>query len=274
MTTDAGRHSSFYWPMRLLPEEKRKALFAVYAYCQAVDALADGPLPRAEKHSALAEWRQEIDALYAGAPTRDITRNLLPHIDRFALSKEAFTDILEGMALDVEGKMLRPSDTLLEQYCYYVASCVGLLAIEIFGHQEASTREFAIELGKALQLINILRDIPEDAERGRIYVPYSLLHSHGMQLLPPALLAKAPPKKLAALRRGLAVRATAHLQQADRLLHPKDRRRMLPALMMRNIYRCYLDSYARNNWHDGGTKPRIPRWRKAGAIMQACVEAV
>lgn len=265
----ATRRSSFYWPMRLLPPKKREALFAIYGFCQSVDAIADSDAPEALKRQQLTHWQAEITALYEGKAETKLTKALLAQLSHYALPQHAFNGMLEGMFMDVDG-MCCPEDSVLEAYCYNVASTVGLLAIEVFGYRHISCQRFAEHLGKGLQLINIMRDIEEDAQNGRVYIPRSIaLGCCDAVLTPESVLALAPDQR-AAIRKHLAQRAIWHFEQADAALHPEDRRAMLPALMMRNVYGCYLTLFAKEKWDCHG-KLRIPGWRKVLAILQSPV---
>ncbi len=160
----------------LLPREKRDAMSALYAFCREVDDVADDEsLPVEQRREHLAAWREDIRrACSDETPQFPVNRELQPFIRRHQLRFELFDELLKGVEMDLDIK--RYADYAeLEQYCYRVASVVGLLSIEIFGYQDPACRDYAIHLGKALQLTNILRDVRSDAERGRIYLPLSEL---------------------------------------------------------------------------------------------------
>jgi phytoene synthase len=158
-----GAGTSFFWGMRILPPAKREACFAVYAFCREVDDIADGDAPQTEKRAELAAWRAEIERLYADAPTRPVTRVLLPAIADYGLEREAFLALIDGMEMDANGPIRAPSWEELLLYCSRVAGAVGRLCVRIFGVPGSDGRALAESLGRALQLTNILRDLAEDA---------------------------------------------------------------------------------------------------------------
>ncbi|MGA9722815.1 MAG: presqualene diphosphate synthase HpnD, partial [Candidatus Binatus sp.] len=161
--------SSFYYAFILLPPERRRALHAVYAFCRFIDDIADDESIR-EPALLLKRWREELDRVYAGAPTRALSRALADSARRFNIPRELFEEIINGVEMDLSRKRYQTWEEL-RPYCYRVASALGLICIEIFGYRNPSARLYAENLGLALQLTNILRDVREDAERGRIYLP-------------------------------------------------------------------------------------------------------
>ena len=177
--TRASR-SSFFLPMLLLPREKREAMLALYAFCRETDDVADEIEDPAQSRALIEAWRGEVRALYQGAPRHPVTRALAAPVERFGLAERHFMEILEGFEMDGGGAMLRPTLAELERYCHCVAGCVGLLSVEIFGYRARTIPTFARHLGQAFQLTNILRDVAEDAKRGRIYLPQELLERHGL----------------------------------------------------------------------------------------------
>lgn len=238
------RRSSFYWAMRLMPAERRQAMFAVYAYCRALDDIADGPAPTAEKLAALAEWRAAVGALEAGeAPPIPEIAALAEPRRRFGLETGPLLALVEGMEMDARGAMVAPSMTELDRYTYCVAGAVGLLAIRIFGEPEA--RAFALALGDALQLTNILRDLTEDAARGRLYLPRELLARAGITRTEPAAVIADPRTADACAL--VAERAKARFRAAADAM-PADPAPLRPALVMAAVYRRLLDRLARRGW--------------------------
>ncbi len=178
--------TSFYWAMRLLPVERREAMFAVYAFCRVIDDIADSDDPPAVKLAALADWRAEVAAIYAGTPTRPLARVLADVAARHRLRQEDFLALIDGMEMDAREDIVAPSLSVLDQYCDRVASAVGRLSVRIFGDDSTDADRVAFALGRALQLTNILRDLDEDAARGRLYLPRELLERHGIADVDPA----------------------------------------------------------------------------------------
>ncbi|HEX9179319.1 MAG TPA: presqualene diphosphate synthase HpnD, partial [Burkholderiales bacterium] len=171
--------SSFYYSFLFLPPEKRRAITALYAFCREVDDLVDECSDPVVARTKLAWWRQELAGTFAGNPQHPVTRALAPAIERFGLPQEQFQEIIDGMEMDLDQEHY-PDFRSLALYCHRVAGVVGLLSAEIFGYQDRATLRYAHELGLAFQLTNILRDVGEDARRGRIYLPMDELAQFGV----------------------------------------------------------------------------------------------
>lgn len=169
-------NSSFYAAMRILPREQRDAMFQIYSFCRKVDDIADSTGPRKERLAALDQWRKDIDALYAGHPPAQL-KDYVASVRQFALRREDFIAIIDGMEMDVPADIRAPNAETLDLYCDRVASAVGRLSVRVFGMTEEDGILLARHLGRALQLTNILRDIDEDAGIGRLYLPSESLKS-------------------------------------------------------------------------------------------------
>lgn len=162
--------SNFYYAFLFLPKAKREAIKNVYGFCRIIDDIVDEDPAGRDPAAELDGWREEIDACYRGLPATAFGEKLLDSIDEFDLPMQPFLDLIDGMQMDLEIHSYQTFADLRE-YCYRVASAVGLICIEIFGYQSLSTREYAVNLGLALQLTNIMRDLKEDIARGRLYIP-------------------------------------------------------------------------------------------------------
>ena len=209
--------SSFYWAMRLLPRGKRRAMFAIYAFCRVVDDTADDEgRDGATRLAELDKWRRRIGALYEGRAEHVITLALRPAVRRFGLRKEDFLAIIEGMEMDAGGPLVAPEMKTLDLYCDRVASAVGRLAIRVFGESGELGREIAHHQGRALQLANILRDVDEDARLGRLYLPRELLEKHGIEWSDTLKVTGQPG--YAALWRELAEVAAGHFATTHELI--------------------------------------------------------
>jgi squalene synthase HpnD len=245
--------SSFYTAMRLLPVERRNAMFAVYAFCRDVDDIADEPAPAETKSRELALWRREIEAIYAGRPAeKPLARALGGPVQRFGLLKQDFLAMIDGMAMDAERDIRAPSLAELDLYCARVAGAVGRLSVRIFGTWEQRADDVADHLGRALQLTNILRDLDEDAARGRLYLPRELLVKHGIAGDDPEAVLAHPA--LSAVCAEIAALARTDFQAAERAMAECRRAAMRPALMMAGVYRALLDRLERRGW----APPRAP----------------
>ncbi len=238
--------SSFYWAMRFLPPQKRAALFAIYAFCREVDDIADGNLSREDKVVALDRWRRKIEDLYAGRAGDEITRALAPAVVTYKLRKKDFIAVIEGMETDARGPVVAPSLEELDLYCDRVASAVGRLCIHAFGEPTPAGERVADRLGRALQLTNILRDVDEDAEIGRLYLPVEYLAQAGITATSPLEVAgdERLPQVIAAVG-AMAEQAFADSEAALTLCN-KDAVR--PAVIMMRVYRQHLDRLRANAW--------------------------
>lgn len=234
-----GARSSFALGMRLMARPRREAMRALYAFARLVDDIADGPWPAAEKQRLLDEWGTEVGAVFRGNPVSPVGRALAPPVEAYALPEAEFHALIDGMRMDADGPIVAPSLAVLRLYCRRAAGAVGLLSMRIFGAWRGETSErFALALGDALQLTNILRDVAEDARIGRLYLPAELLAAHGVPAEP-----KAVPENpaLPAVCSRVAELARAEFETARTLAAEHDRLAIVPALAMMGAYEATLD---------------------------------
>jgi phytoene synthase len=261
LTRQSG--TNFYYAFRVLPAEKRRAIYALYAFCRVVDDCVDEA--GGEGEAGLARWLAEARRAYAGRPETELGRELAETVARFPIPRGAFEDVVAGCRMDLTTRRYATFADL-RVYCERVASAVGLASIEIFGYDDPRTREYAVELGLALQLTNILRDVAADAERDRVYLPLEDLARFGVT--EEALLAasRAPgvprPEGIGRLLAFEADRARSHYAAAAERLPGRDRRSMLPAEIMGTIYRAVLEAWASSGHPVGGERVGIGRPRK------------
>lgn len=227
--------SSFYLAMRLMPAQERDAMFAIYAFCRKVDDIADDGLgTRLERHTRLQSWRNDLEKLYQGEVSQQV-RFLADPVAHYHLRLQDFLAILEGMEMDVAEDIVAPDLATLDLYCERVASAVGRLSIKIFGMEEGPGFQLAHYLGRALQLTNILRDIDEDAEMGRLYLPREYLEAMNCctSLDPKAVVARAEIDQVC---RRLAELAHSHYGEADRILSAKPKGLLKTPRLMAAVY--------------------------------------
>ena len=236
--------SSFYYAFILLPPERRRALHAVYAFCRFIDDIADDEAIR-EPALLLTRWREELDRVYSGAPTRALSRALADSARRFKIPRELFEEIINGVEMDLSRKRYQSWEEL-RPYCYRVASALGLICIEIFGYSNPSAKLYAENLGLALQLTNILRDVREDAERGRIYLPLEDLARFNVS--EQEILAGVYSPNFVRLMDFEARRARELYALAQSELASEDRATLLTAEAMRLIYAALLERIIKSNY--------------------------
>ena len=258
--------TSFYWAMRVLPPDRRYGMYAVYAFCREVDDIADGDEPVAEKLAALAQWRGEIAALYAGRPQRLVTRALIGPVQHYRLRRDDFLAVIDGMEMDAREALCAPDLATLDLYCARVASAVGHLSVHVFGDPGPAAHRVAESLGRALQLTNILRDLDEDARRGRLYLPRELLDRHGVRVTQPPEVLRHPA--LPAVCRDLAAMAERHFEDADAAMAQCRRRAMRPAAVMAAVYRATLRELLRSDWRDPAARVALPSRSKLWLVLR------
>jgi len=269
LTRQSG--TSFYYAFRILPARKRRAIYALYSFCRIVDDCVDEP--DGEGEAGLRRWAEEVRRCYEGRPSTELGRDLAEALFEFPIPRGCFEDIIAGCRMDLTTKRYATFPDL-RVYCERVASAVGLAAIEIFEYTDPRSRKYAVELGVALQLTNILRDVAADAARGRIYVPQADLARFGVteaELLAAAGGGPASP----ALRELLAfqgARARSHYELARDLLPAADRKAMTPAEIMAAVYGALLDEIVRRGYPLGG-RIGLSRPRKAWIALRTLVRS-
>ncbi len=251
--------TSFYRGMRVLPPDRRHAMYAIYAFCRIVDDIADGDDEFARKLPALDGWRSRIDGLWQGATDGPVTRVLARAVAAFPLRQPDFHAVIDGMQMDCESATVAPDQALLDLYCDRVAVAVGRLSVRAFGDSSAAADDVAHGLGRALQLTNILRDLREDAVRGRLYLPRESLDASGIPHDPEAALAHPA---LARACGDVAAQARGYFAAAAAAMRHCDRRAMRPARLMGATYAAILARVERRGWHDLDTPAKLPAWQK------------
>ena len=257
--------TSFYRGMRVLPPDRRHAMYAIYAFCRIVDDIADedGALP--DKLLRLAAWRERVAGLYRGESDGPVTRVLAAAVARFGLREADFAAVIDGMRMDAETVIVAPDLATLDLYCDRVAAAVGRLSVRAFGDASDEAGKVAWSLGRALQLTNILRDIKEDADRGRLYLPAEYLNQAGVRRDPAAAVASIALPAVCAL---VAADARRHFRDAREHMARCDPKAMKPARLMGETYAAILTCLERSGWRDPSARVSLPLWRKLWLLVR------
>jgi phytoene synthase len=242
----AASGSSFYYSFMFLPPDKRRAITALYAFCREVDDVVDECSDENVARTSLNWWRGEVSAIYGGKPQHPVALALVPLVKTFNMSQAHLLEIIDGMEMDLVQHTYADFKSL-QLYCYRVASVVGLLAAEIFGYSDRKTLEYAHDLGIAFQLTNIIRDVGEDARRGRIYLPLDELAQFGVHT--GDLLDAKEKEGFQQLMQFQVERAQRYYQQAFDLLPKADRKTQRTGLIMAAIYRATLEEVVASGCH-------------------------
>ena len=246
-------------------------MFAVYAFCRAVDDIADGVESRLEKARVLAAWRDEVGDLFLGKPTPPAMIVLIPAVGRFNLRQDDFLAVIEAMEMDVAGRMVAPSLNELDLYCARAAGAVGMLSAPIFGLPQGVGKALARSLGHALQLTNVLRDLTKDAAAGRLYLPEEFLARHGISTRSPqAVMAE---RAVARVCDDIAALADGHYRTARRLIESCPKGSARPARIILAVYERLLAKLKARGFTPGGIiQPvRVNRYEKLFLVLRACL---
>lgn len=260
-----GAHTNFYYAFLFLPRKKREAIFAVYAFSRHADDIVDQAASKEEARRKLNHWREQLHACYNGNAAHPIAQNLQVVLRDFPIPKAHFLALIEGVEMDLTKNRYATFDEL-RAYCYRVASVVGLICIEIFGYSNPQTREYAINLGLALQLTNIMRDVHTDWQQNRIYLPREDLARFGYA---EQTLARAEHNaSFVELMRFQGQRAWGYYQTAAALLPDEDRASMFSAQIMGKIYAQLLVKIQRANYDIFHTSIRLNKAYKLGIALR------
>jgi len=255
----AASGSSFYYSFMFLPHERRRAITALYAFCREVDDVVDECSDENVARTTLAWWRSQVAAIYAGTPQHPVAQALVPIVKEFKLPQEHLLEIIDGMEMDLSQHQYADFKSL-QLYCYRVASVVGLLAAEIFGYSDRKTLKYAHDLGIALQLTNIIRDVGEDARRGRIYLPQDEMAHFGVHTSD--ILNARENDNFNKLMRFQIERARHFYDIALSELPALDRKAQRTGLIMATIYRATLEEVVHTGCHVLRERVSLPPLRK------------
>ncbi len=272
MTQPIAVKSSFYLAMRVLEPARRDAMFAIYAFCRAVDDIADDEGDRAARREALDQWRFDLDELYAGR-IRPKSAFLAEPVRRYRLDRADFESIIDGMEMDVEEDICAPDWEKLDLYCDRVASAVGRLSVRAFGLADEDELQLptgpkllAYHLGRALQLTNILRDLDEDAARGRLYLPREALEEAGVVNHAPHAALTSPALDLVCAP--VMQRAREHFEQADLVMAGLPKSAVKAPYLMAAGYRSILDGLTTRGFAPPRAPVRVSKLKLVGALVR------
>jgi len=262
--------SNFFYAFLCLPRPQREALYAVYAFCRIVDDAVDVGQDRAAKRKELERWRAEIAQVFDGSPAHPAAQRLQAAVKLFPIPREALNEIIAGVEMDLDRSSYQTFDELYP-YCYRVASAVGLCCIEIFGYSDVRAREYAVNLGVALQLTNIMRDVQPDARAGRVYLPQEDLERFGVAAADLAAGRYTP--EFLKLMEYEAARAHAYYERAWATLPRSDEHRLFAAEIMGRTYFALLETIERRRFQVFGARVSVPTPRKLGIALRCWVQS-
>jgi len=262
----AAQGSSFYAALRILPAEQREAMFQVYAFCRAVDDIADRTGPRPERLAELAQWRLKVADLYHRRDTVPAMGGLTAAIRRFDLEQPDFDAIIDGMVMDAQADIRGPDWAQLDLYCDRVASAVGRLSVKIFGVPAEHGRALAHELGRALQLTNILRDLDEDAAMGRLYLPREALAGAGIDSTEPDMVLRHA--QITQACQPVVARAREHFERAGAIMDQCQRAVVRSPRLMATVYRGILDQMVKQGFAPPRKRVRVAKSRLLLTILR------
>ena len=261
--------TSFFWSMRMLPQAKRQAMYTLYAFCRHIDDIADEPGDINEKLELLNIWRQEMDNIYdKKVPATDIGRKIYKNCMRFKLPKDEFIKLINTVAAELVSPMHGPNLPQLMHYCDGVAVAPGNLSMRIFGFEdEKIIRDLAKSLGTALQLTNILRDVKEDADIGRLYIPHEFLQKAGVNSTDPKTV--VIDKNLSVAREELAKIAQEEYKKSSQIIKTLNKKLARPVRIIFTVYKRYFEIMNTRGWEIISPKPKLGKFNKFFIILKA-----
>jgi presqualene diphosphate synthase len=261
-----ARRSSFYLAMRILPPEQRRAMYEIYAFCRAVDDIADDGGPRSERVAMLDRWRADLASLYAGRGPTELTKGLSAPVHAFGLRQEDLLAVIEGMEMDVVRDICAPDWDAFDLYCDRVASAVGRLSVRVFGIEEGKGQALSHHLGRALQMTNILRDLDQDAKMGRLYLPKEVLAGAGIANGDVGKVLAHP--RLGEACAAVVARAERHFAEASAVMARCRRRTVRSPRIMASVYRALLEELVTRGWEPPRPEVRPSKLQFLWAVLR------
>jgi len=262
-------NSSFYWGMRILDKEKRNAMFTVYAFCKKADSIADNQKLKKDKKKKINKLKKEINEIYKNNLNNSFRKNLKHYIDRYKLDKKYFLDIIKGVEMDINNIMICPNRKIFNLYCYRVAGAVGMISLKIFGEYNTKSKKFGLYLANALQITNILRDIKQDANMGRMYIPIEILNKIGIKKNKITFILKN--KKFPDACKKMLKYADKNFASAEIYLKNCSKKKLKPAIIMMDTYKLLLKKIKNKGWKNLHERVTLTKLEKFFLLIKGMI---
>lgn len=268
-----GSGRTVFWGMQLLPKAKREALYTLFAFVRHLEDVVESPVPLAEKQEILSMWREEMDNIFERkVPATDIGRRIYKNCMRFKLPKAEFLNLVDSISANIDNPLKAPTLKQLSGYCRGVGGMTGSLSLRVFGCTDEQTiRELSTSLGLAVQITNILLNVKEDAQNGRLYIPQELLEKAGIAATDPKSV--VVDKNLAAARRELARIAAENYRKVYEILERQEKTTARPIRLITDLYKRYFDIMEKRGWEIISPKPRVSKWCKLSILAKNLLSA-
>lgn len=268
-----GSGRTVFWGMQFLPKAKREALYTLLAFVRHLEDVVESPVALAEKQEILSMWREEMDNIFERrVPATDIGRRIYKNCMRFKLPKAEFLNLVDSISANIDNPLKAPTFKQLSGYCRGVGGMTGSLSLRVFGCTDEQTiRELSTSLGLAVQITNILLNVKEDAQNGRLYIPQELLEKAGISATDPKSV--VVDKNLAAARRELARIAAENYRKVYEILEKQEKTTARPIRLITDLYRKYFDIMEKRGWEIISPKPRVSKWCKLRILLKNLLSA-
>ena len=268
-----GSGRTVFWGMQFLPKAKREALYTLLAFVRHLEDVVESPVALAEKQEILSMWREEMDNIFERrVPATDIGRRIYKNCMRFKLPKAEFLNLVDSISANIDNPLKAPTLKQLSGYCRGVGGMTGSLSLRVFGCTDEQTiRELSTSLGLAVQITNILLNVKEDAQNGRLYIPQELLEKAGISATDPKSV--VVDKNLAAARRELARIAAENYRKGYEILEKQEKTTARPIRLITDLYRKYFDIMEKRGWEIISPKPRVSKWCKLRILLKNLLSA-
>ena len=268
-----GSGRTVFWGMQFLPKAKREALYTLLAFVRHLEDVVESPVALAEKQEILSMWREEMDNIFERrVPATDIGRRIYKNCMRFKLPKAEFLNLVDSISANIDNPLKAPTLKQLSGYCRGVGGMTGSLSLRVFGCTDEQTiRELSTSLGLAVQITNILLNVKEDAQNGRLYIPQELLEKAGISATDPKSV--VVDKNLAAARRELARIAAENYRKVYEILEKQEKTTARPIRLITYLYRKYFDIMEKRGWEIISPKPRVSKWCKLRILLKNLLSA-